>query len=177
MSQLPTWPPNKEQTHSYLLQLARLVRRSVRPEDLLSLEETEAVRTRANTVRRRHLWRVELPFSEKSTPRFRGFVHDLMQLNPSPVYVWTELSNACGVLPPVPLDMVNFDFDFDTDPTGVLVLLSADLQDKMLLDYSESESGRRTVEVEVSGDHWGIARLADAASTISPTPDRSTPDD
>ena len=97
-------------------------------------------------------------FAEKSSARFQMFVHALGQLNPSPVYVWTPLSNVCGLLRPVSLSEVNFGFDFAVNPEGILVIMTADLLDKMLLDYSAGEAGEELLEVEIAGERWAQAR-------------------
>lgn len=56
---------------------------------------------------------------------------------------------------PIPLSDFRLDFDFTVLPDGTLVLLTTDLQDQMLLDFSEGEDGVLLLEVEVSGAHWG----------------------
>ena len=141
----------------HLSELSRLVGREVTREDLMSLEETEAIREQAKRVKLVPFWTFEIPFADKSSPRFRWLMKGLAALNPTPVYVWTPLSNVCGLLRPVALSDVNFGFDFNLSAEGILVILTADLSDKLLLDYSE-ESDEQKLEIELSGEHWGTAR-------------------
>ena len=58
---------------------------------------------------------------------------------------------------PVLLSEVRFDFDFSVNKDGMLVLLTMDLQDRMLLDFSEGPDGELLLEVEVAGANWGQA--------------------
>ena len=139
----------------HLRELSQLVGRKVEPEELLSLVETEAVRAQGMTVQRLPSWRCELRFSDKRSPRFGRLLQAFCERNPSLVYLWTPLSNDCGLLRPVPLSEVRFDFDFAVNRDGILELLTADLQDRMLLDFSEGPDGEQLLEVAVAGAHWG----------------------
>jgi hypothetical protein len=127
----------------------------VNKESLLSPKETEALRERSKAIQYTPMWRSTVGFSEKSRPRFQRLVAALRDLNPGGVYIWTPLSNVCGLLRPVSLESIQWGFDFDLIPEGVLVLLTADLCDKMLLDFSESPTAGSELEIEVSGPHWG----------------------
>ena len=142
----------------HLAQLSQLAGREVRSEDLLSLEETNAIRKKSKETQRAPAWRRDLAFSDKSSDRFRKLVDALEQLNPSPVFIWTHLSNVCGLLRPVPLRSVNFDFAFNVDPEGILVVVTSDLCDKMLLDYSLGPDDAQLLELEISGRSWGTSQ-------------------
>src|SRR5947209_2487665 len=88
----------------YLTQLSRLTGTIVSKECLLSLNETAAIRERSKAMERAPSWRETLEFSEKRGPRFQHFVRLLRERNPSDVYIWTLLSNDCGLLRPVSLE-------------------------------------------------------------------------
>ena len=141
----------------HLRELSQLVGRTVEPAELLSLAATEAVRAQGMTVQRLPSWRCELRFSDKRSPRFGRLLQAFRERNPSPVYLWTSLSNDCGLLRPVSLSDVRFDFDFEVNRDGILELLTADLPDRMLLDFSEGPDGEQLLEVEVAGANWGQA--------------------
>jgi hypothetical protein len=81
------------------------------------------------------------------------------QSNVSPVYVWTPLSNLCGVLRPIRLRDIDWEFPFVVEAEGIIVILTSDLTDKLLMDYSQTDEGREILEVEASGEHWGRARF------------------
>ena len=141
----------------HLRELSQLVGRTVEPAELLSLAETEAVRAQAMMVQRQPSWQCELRFSDKRSPRIGRLLQAIREHNPSSVYLWTPRSNDCGLLRPVPLSDVRFDFDFAVNRDGILELLTADFQDRMLLDFSEGPDGEHLLEVEVAGAHWGQA--------------------
>lgn len=142
---------------AHLLHLRTLLHRPVGAEDLLSLAETTAVRVQASARPRLPVWTIELPFAAKASERFRAWIRTCIELNPEPVYIWTDLANVCGLLRPTPLREIDFDFELELDPRGIVSILSADYQDKMILDFSEDD-GVQTLELEVSGPHWTQAQ-------------------
>jgi len=139
----------------HLRELGQFVGRALMPDDLISVVETESLRVQALSVVRAPSWRCEIPFGDMQSPRFARLVDALQKANPSPIYVWTPLSNVCGLLRPVPLLDVRFNFEFTALPDGILVILTADFQDQMLLDFSEENHAEQLLEVEVSGAQWG----------------------
>ena len=139
----------------HLAELEVLLKRHIEPRELLSVEETRLIRARASQVARWPLCRWKLPFLEKEDGRFRAFVANLSEANPADVYVWTPASNVCGLLRPVALARVSFSFPFELNPEGILTILTIDLSDQLLLDYSMGEGGEAFLEMECSGEHWG----------------------
>lgn len=139
----------------HLRELGQIVGRSLMPDDLISVEKTESLRVQALSVVRAPSWRCEIPFADMQSPRFTRLVDALQKANPSPIYVWTPLSNVCGLLRPIPLLDVRFNFEFTALPDGILVILTADFQDQLLLDFSEGNNAEQLLEVEVSGAQWG----------------------
>jgi hypothetical protein len=148
----------------HLRELSVLLRRTVHRDELLSVQETKAVRARANEVARQPVARFEMKFEEKRTPRFADFVQRLARANPHDVYVWTPASNLCGLIRPIAVERVNIGFGFDLNPEGILAILTSDLRDQLLLDYSAGEGGEELLEVEVSGEHWGGLHPGDAGA-------------
>jgi len=57
----------------------------------------------------------------------------------------------------VPLQEINFHFAFDINREGIFSLLTGDLRNGLLLDFSEEAVGVRTLEIELSGENWGLA--------------------
>jgi hypothetical protein len=159
MESLRTAQAFRNNIAGHLSQLSRLIRATVQATDLLSLEETETIRQNSKELQYFPSWRQKLEFAEKTSARFQMLVKELGRLNSAGVYLWTPLSNVCGVLRPMPLAAVDWGFDFDLIPEGILVILTADVSDKMLLDFSDTRDGRRELEVEVAGQHWGRARF------------------
>lgn len=144
----------KRELPRHLRELGILLGRPVHLDDLMSIEETTAVRSKANEITREPIARFDVAFEEKQTPRFAAFVQRLVQANSSDVYLWTPASNECGVLRPLPIGLIDVAFPFDVNPEGIIAILASDLQDQLLLDYSTGNNGEQLLEVEVSGEHW-----------------------
>jgi len=140
----------------HLRELSLLLGRSVDTLDLLSIDDTKELRSQANQVTREPASTFQIPFDATREPRFGMFVRRLEEANTSPVYVWTPASNACGLLKPTPLGVVRMEFPFDLNPEGIVAILTSDLQDELLLDYSKGDRDQRELEVEASGKHWGL---------------------
>lgn len=139
----------------HLAEAGRLLRRELHRDDLLTVSETEALLTRAKGVKRAPAWKRELEFAEKSRPRFASFVKALEARSEGGVYLWTPLAASCGVPRPVRLSEIDFAFPFDVNPEGILEVLSVDLANRLLLDYSRDDNNREVLELEVEGASWG----------------------
>lgn len=145
----------KRELHRHLHELGLLVGRPVHKEELLSLAETKGIRLQANQIVRQPIRKFEIPFIKKREQRFASYIEKLAEVNPSNVYLWTPASNFCGVLRPVPLKTFSITFPFDLNPEGIVVILTSDLYDQLLLDYSQGDFNEQMLEVETSGEQWG----------------------
>ena len=145
----------KRELNRHLRELGLLIGRPVYKEELLPLKETKNIRLQANQVVRQPMMKFEIPFNEKREHRFVKYIKNLVEVNQSNVYIWTPASNHCGVLRPVPLKTFNITFPFDLNPEGIVVILTTDLHDQLLLDYSQDNRDEKTLEVEASGKRWG----------------------
>jgi hypothetical protein len=140
---------------SHLNGLASLVNGPVSASDLLSPQEVSRLREKIdNQTRRSRMEKFQIPFEEKLTVRFKNLVNALHEMNSSPIYVWTPLSNDCGLLQVESLRSVDYSFGFDVVPEGLFSLVTVDLLDEMLLDFSEDDRGKRILEIELYGLHW-----------------------
>ena len=155
MSELQRAAAFKASISRHLAQLSQLAGHAITKEDLLSPEQTEILRGRSKESEYAPAWRWTGEFSEKTGQPFQRLVGQFEELSPGGVYVWTPLSNVCGVLRPISLRSIQWGFDFDLIPEGILVFLAVDLRDKLLLDFAETAETRRVVEIEVAGPHWG----------------------
>src|SRR5215470_8502405 len=106
MSELGKTIAYRNNLRRHLTQLSHLTGRVVAKEDLLTLDETEALRSRSKAIAYAPSWRLTMKFAEKSTPRFRRLVTELHERNASGVYLWTPLANDCGVMRPVELGSI-----------------------------------------------------------------------
>jgi hypothetical protein len=157
MSDLSTKLAQAKHRDQYLAELRHFLRSRVGSLELLSIDETTKTLDASKNRNRAVGSKLRIPFYEKSSPRFRTFINQLASLVECPVYLCLPLARVCGLPPVAPLVDINFDFDFDASPDGILVVITADLGDKLLLDYSEDD-GARWVDVEVSGERWSKAR-------------------
>jgi len=132
----------------HLTELGCLLRREVRPEDLLSLDETEVLLGR--TAKRTPGHKETFPFAEKARGSLSPLVHAFQN---DFVYLWTALTNDCGVHRAVPLADIDFNFPFEFSPEGILSVVSQDLGDRILLDWYE-EGGVELLDFEVIGPRW-----------------------
>src|SRR5262249_51866808 len=135
----------------HLAELGILLGREVFTSDLISVEETEAIRQRSIKVVREPGAKWEIPFREKSEPRFARFIAGLAAANGAGVYVWTPTSRTCGLIRPMPLSVVGFGFPFSMSPDGILSIVTEDLADKLLLDYFRDDQDEERLEIEVKG--------------------------
>lgn len=138
----------------YLDELAALIGRPVHADELGSLEQTASMREAAQKFRAQAAQVCEIPFSERRSARFKGFVHRLQDANPSSVYVWTPRTISCGTFLVASLAVVRFDFDFAVNDEGILTFLTGDLEDSLLLDFSTSPMGEQVMKVETQGANW-----------------------
>ena len=138
----------------YLEELAVLTGRTVLGDELGGLELAVAIREASQKFATYTSASFEIPFSDRCSARFRQFVQKLHKANPTSVYLWTPRTIDCGVLLVPSLDVVKFDFDFDVNEEGILVLLSSDLVDRLLLDFSKSCTGEERMTVESQGINW-----------------------
>jgi hypothetical protein len=137
----------------HLTELSRVLRRDIRCEDLMSVEETERILYRSKATPRAAGWKLTVPFEEKGLPWFLALIRALESAHPGRVLLWTPLASACGLPKSVALAEIDFGFSFDLNPEGILEVLTEDLENRLILDYA-MEGNRAMLEVEVSGLHW-----------------------
>lgn len=138
----------------YLAELELLLRRQVEREELLSLTETDQLALKGPKLECSTRSHAKLGFGALSQPPFGMLISQLAQLNSSGVYIWTPRTRACGVLPPVALNEVDFGFPFDLNAAGMLKLVSADFADSLLLELGQHQ-GHQEAELELVGRNWG----------------------
>jgi len=148
------WLDARKHLGRHLAELGGLFGRSVGPEELITLEETEDIRLRSKEIALSPTWRRSIRFEDRRADPVVDLVQRLHQSRSLPVYVWTALSNLCGLARPIPLAQFNLAFDFNVNREGIVALVTSDLLDKLIFDFSV-QNGRRELEIEVSGDHWG----------------------
>ena len=145
----------------HLNELTVLMGRPVHADDLESLEKTDAI----CEVWDKHIGELErkveeyeIPFSDRLLQRFKIFVKNLFDANPSPVYAWVERSNVCGTLLIPSVLSIRFDFEFTLERNAVISFLTSDFKDRLLLDFFLSEEGEQRLEVKTEGRNWGVVK-------------------
>jgi hypothetical protein len=138
----------------YLKELEALAGRPVHVRELTSPQDAAAVQTAAQKFIKMSKRVLEMPFAELRSPDFQRFAAALALQNPSPVWIWTPRTEVMGMLRVDSLQQVNFGFDFSINTEGILSLLTADLEDSLLLDFSISDVGEQRVQVEIQGTNW-----------------------
>lgn len=144
----------KTNIREYLQKLKYFLLRSVGEHDLLSLEETLALRTRAKEHFANEVKEFSVPFEEKTSERFQNYIRELSKANSAGIYVWIDRTIDCGTIGIPSLSDFNWAFAYDCDPDGTLTLVTTNLEDRMMLEYSEDNSGKRVLEVKVTGSTW-----------------------
>jgi hypothetical protein len=134
----------------YLDQLRELVGSEVTEQQLSSLEEVQRLKKVASQFNCRPKKVIKIAPEDLTRERFKLLVHALAKANPSPVSIWLNATASCGTLFLSRIDEFNFGFQYDAIPEGVVVLLTKDGNDKLLIDINPDEA-----EVELQGERWG----------------------
>ncbi|MFM2416422.1 MAG: hypothetical protein RL385_1145 [Pseudomonadota bacterium] len=139
---------------AHLERLGHLVGRRVTPDELLDRTATQSIRTRIQAQRPMPHKRVDISFSAMRTERFRRFIAALESAAPQAIQVWTDTTEYCGLFVIAALGDFDFGFSYEDDPAGLLVLRTADLNNRLVLDF-EDDDGQQRLQVEWAGAQWG----------------------
>ncbi len=137
-----------------LLELAHLTKKQPSESQLLPLNAKDGIRKEASQLQGKPCLKFRIDFEGKKSPRFSHFVERLYQSNPSPIYIWTELTDACGLFEIDSILEFDFGFSYDVNREGLILLLAKNMIDKMTLDFYENSQGQKILEVEITGDNW-----------------------
>lgn len=137
----------------HLHELSSIVGRSVIADELEDVAATNKIKESQLGFPELEITRFEIPLSQKSDKRFKGFIERLTDANPASIYLWTEYATDCGALKLGSLSSVNFEFTFDASEQKIFSLLTTDFADQLLLEFHE-EDGRLILDFEVQGEHW-----------------------
>jgi hypothetical protein len=139
---------------AYLEEISSLVGHRVQANDLVSVVDTISIQENIQKFILKPKLSWVIPFSDRGLERFGIFIKTLQKANPSPVFIWTPRTADCGTFLVQSLDMIRFDFDFLINPEGILVFVTDDFADRLLLDFSRSQVGEQMMEIEIQGDNW-----------------------
>lgn len=142
----------------YLATLRQLVLRDVNAQELGLPDQAAALRAQAQTAPPAPVATCTLAFAELRSPRFATFVQTLGRASAQPVLLWTQDTIYCGALELPTVADVYFGFGPDLDASGVLVIATVTLSDRLVLDWTV-EPGRETIlDLEVAGPAWSAVQ-------------------
>jgi len=139
---------------TYLEELSALKGCPVAACDLCTVDRTDAIQRELSKRARCNIVLHAMSFSDKRSDRFRDFVRNLHAANPSAVFLWTPRTRDCGVLQVSSISEVDFGFAVNINGEGILSFVTADLDDRMLLDFTTAGIGEPQLLVELQGSHW-----------------------
>lgn len=144
----------KKNIDGYILELKKFTGIDIEPEFLSSIEDMEKIRRKSSSLKNNREKTFTIQFEEKNTKKFIDFVAKLYCCNSNPVYVWTEKTNKCGLFKIDSVLKFNFSFEFDINCEGIVVLLTENLCDKLILDYYENYTNEKLLDVTLQGRNW-----------------------
>lgn len=134
----------KQYLQSYLGELKNILQISVDALDLLPIVETDKL--------------IEIDYSNYLKISFNILFNEKNKLKEiifkncerinKSYFIFTEYSLDCGTLKIRKLQDFNFDFSFKSLNSGLISLISKDLSEKIILDFSE-ENGVEYLEIEI----------------------------
>lgn len=156
MAKIPNKAELKRNLPSYLLELKQITGLDVDSKSLSPIEDVEKLREKASVLADLDKNRLIISFSEKNSKQFRKFVVNLSKSNSNSVYIWTNRANLYGLYKVASIDAIDFSFPFDVNSDGIIVFLTSDLSDKLLLDFYYDSEYQEMIEVELQGKHWSL---------------------
>lgn len=144
----------KNNITSYLRELGMLSNRIIKESDLSSMSEINEVRVQSSNLANLPIFKFKINFTELTSKQFSEYIYSLYEINSAQVYLWTNKTNICGLYKANNIKEVDFSFPYDINSEGIIVFLSENLKDKLLLDFSTDVSGTKVVEIESQGLSW-----------------------
>ena len=145
----------------YLAELGILSNRIV-DEEAISADISEVLDSnQSHSLESFPVLKFSMPFYELKGEKFKTFIEELFSRNDGEIYILTPRTKACGLFKVSSINSISFQFPFEINPEGILVFLTSDLKDKLLLDFSLDSSGKKMLEIEVRGQHWSNAMYGD----------------
>lgn len=138
----------------YLAELKEITAQDIDSKCLTSPEKAKGLAIEASSIEDKDISKLVFDFDKKDSKEFKELVLSLKKCNERPMYIWTPRTKICGLYKPVAIDSINFSFEFDINVEGIMVLITEDFSDKILLDFYRDESNNKILELEVQGINW-----------------------
>lgn len=144
----------KKTINSYLLEIKEFIGTDITPNLLSSREDMEEIRNKSYVLNDLEKLNFVMNFDLRKSKRFKQFIANLDKANNRPVYIWTEKSNVCGLYKASSIKAINFSFKFDVNDDGMVIFLTEDCNDRLLLDFYIDYKERKMLDLEVKGKNW-----------------------
>ncbi len=138
----------------YLNELSQLTGRNVICTELGTVNDALEIQKASQKFITQKVSTYEIPFSQRNSTKFLKIIEELYNKNPLPIYIWTPRTIDCGTFLVFSLRDIHFNFEFNINTEGIIVLLSHDLVDRVLLDFFELNTGERRMKIAIQGDNW-----------------------
>lgn len=144
----------KRHINNYLQELKTITGHPVLEKQVVDLDKIEVIRSQASRIDKFPVSKITIPFSDKVSKRFSHFVEQMREKNASPIYIWTQNTNSCGLFKIDNISQFDFSFPFEINKEGIIVFLASNFRDKLILDFSLNEKSEQVLEVEAQGENW-----------------------
>ncbi len=138
----------------HFIALNSIVSHKIDIADLINISDTINLREKAQELQHKPLYEFEIPFTEKKTIKFDNFLQALHEQNDQPVLVWIKHTIDCGAYKMNSILDLNTQFSFTDPPGDIVVFVTNDNKDKLLLDCYVNQDGEEMLLIEIQGDNW-----------------------
>lgn len=129
---------------AYINTLNRITLKKVDPSILLSVVETDRLLESIGSREFLIDYETTLDFCDKK------YAWETIRkvFGNSSLYIYLEHVRECGLFPLESIDLFNIDFDFEDDPGELIVLVSNDCLQEVVLDFYEEDDVRK-IDIEI----------------------------
>ncbi len=139
----------------FISNLERITGKEVNREDIEAIDVAYTIRQKPAKYFDYPLNKLELSYSLIKLEILSAFFDRLYHSNNTPVYVWIDGVDECGLLKLPSIKSVNVSFFFDPGHIQVLTFTTVDSEDMLLLDIDLDDSNRPTMlTLEYQGKNW-----------------------
>lgn len=134
----------KQYLQSYLGELRNILQISVDAVNLLPIIETDKL----SEIDYSNYLKISFNILFNEKDKLKEIIFNNCERINKSYFIFTEYSLDCGTLKINKLQDFNFDFSFRSEHSGLISLISEDLSEKIILDFSE-ENGVEYLEIEI----------------------------
>lgn len=144
----------KRHMKQYLEELGVLFGRPVNVDEIGDPKDVEAV-LKASKFMDFSSQETEIDFNDLQSDRFRCFIQKLHAANEAEVHIFTPRTRDCGLSPSLPIIDVNFAFDFFLFGEKNIALITADMEDRLFLDFLwPDDRDEKGAVIKTNGKNW-----------------------